>query len=85
MRNAKYVEDQNPLDSDCLCRACRQFSRAYVAHLVRSGEILGAMLLTCHNVTFYQDVMAELRTAIQRGDATAWAERFVARYKGSTP
>ncbi len=85
MRNAKYVEDQNPLDSDCLCRACRQFSRAYVAHLVRSGEILGAMLLTCHNVTFYQDVMAELRTAIQRGDATAWAERFFARYKGSTP
>ncbi len=80
MRNARHVEDSAPLDAQCGCVACRQFSRAYLSHLVRAGEILGAMLLTCHNITFYQDVMAELRRAIATGHARAWSEEFIARY-----
>lgn len=83
MRNAKYVEDLAPLDSECRCPACRQFSRAYLSHLVRSGEILASMLLTSHNITFYQDVMAGLRGAIEAGNASAWAEHFLTRYRGA--
>ena len=83
MRNARHMDDESPLDPACRCTACRGFGRAYISHLVRSGEILGAMLLTCHNITFYQDVMAELRAAIERGNALAWAEQFTVQYKGS--
>jgi queuine tRNA-ribosyltransferase len=85
MRNAKYVEDLAPLDSECRCPACRQFSRAYLSHLVRSGEILASMLLTSHNITFYQDVMAGLRGAIEAGKAAAWADQFLTRYRGAGP
>ena len=64
LRNARFAEDPYPLDPTCSCVACRQFSRAYLHHTVKSGEIIAAMLLTWHNLTFYQQIMYTLRTAI---------------------
>jgi queuine tRNA-ribosyltransferase len=64
IRNARHAEDSRPLDAACRCPACRGYSRAYLHHLVRAGEILGAMLLTWHNLHYYQDLMTEIRTAI---------------------
>lgn len=78
IRNAKHAEDQGPLDSRCHCPACRDYSRAYIHHLVKSQEILGAMLMTAHNLTYYQDLMVGLRSAIRRGRLSAFVEAFEA-------
>jgi queuine tRNA-ribosyltransferase len=67
LRNARHAEDPAPLDPECHCPACTGFSRAYLHHLVKSGEILAAMLLTQHNLTYYADLMAALRTAVSEG------------------
>ena len=80
LKNARFADDPAPLDAQCACPACRQFSRAYLHHTVKSGEIIAAMLLTWHNLTFYQDLMAGLRGAIARGDAAGFAAQFHARY-----
>jgi queuine tRNA-ribosyltransferase len=64
IRNAKYAEDTNPLDKKCECYSCKNHTRAYLHHLVRSGEILGAMLMSWHNVHYYQDLMRDIRQAI---------------------
>jgi queuine tRNA-ribosyltransferase len=64
LRNARHLDDPRPLDAECGCTACTQFSRAYLHHLSRAGEILGAMLLTEHNLRYYGDLMAGLRQAI---------------------
>jgi len=82
IRNAKFAEDQGPLDTECGCPACGQWTRAYLHHLVRSGEILGAMLMTEHNIWFYQAMMADLRAAIAAGELKPFAERFRSRYRG---
>ena len=81
LRNARFAEDLAPLDGDCGCPVCRSVSRAYLAHLVRSDEILGAMLMTEHNIWFYQQLMAGLRAAIGEGRVAPFAARFVARYR----
>ena len=65
IKNAKYRNDPRPLDSTCSCYACRHFSRAYLHHLHRVGEILGARLNTIHNLHYYQDMMADMRAAIE--------------------
>src|SRR5690606_36353476 len=79
LRNARHADDPRPLDPECRCPACRDFSRAYLHHLTRAGEILGVMVLTWHNLTFYQDLMRSLRKAITDGTvhnlAAALAER----------
>jgi queuine tRNA-ribosyltransferase len=67
LRNAKHTDDPAPLDADCRCPACAGFSRAYLHHLVKAGEILAAMLLTAHNLTYYADLMAAMREAIMAG------------------
>jgi queuine tRNA-ribosyltransferase len=67
IRNARHAEDDGPLDADCSCPACRRHSRAYLHHLFKAGEMLGPMLLTWHNIQYYQDLMAELRAAILQG------------------
>lgn len=72
LRNAKHAESPEPLDSLCRCPACRQYSRGYLHHVVKVGEIIAAMLLTWHNLTFYEDLMAELRSMIQEGRAESW-------------
>jgi queuine tRNA-ribosyltransferase len=73
LRNARHADNSAPLDPACSCPACRQFSRAYLHHVVKSGEIIAAMLLTWHNLVFYQDLMAELRDVIASGRAESWA------------
>lgn len=80
IRNAKFAEDQGPLDPACACPVCGNWSRAYLHHLVRSGEILGAMLMTEHNIWFYQALMADLRAAIGEARLTAFANDFRASY-----
>jgi queuine tRNA-ribosyltransferase len=81
IRNAKFAEDQGPLDAECGCPVCTGWSRAYLHHLVRAGEMLGAMLMTEHNLFFYQDLMAGLRAAIGEGRLEAHAAAFVERYR----
>ena len=80
IRNARFAEDEGPLDPDCPCPTCSTYSRAYVHHLVRSGEILGAMLMTEHNLWFYQRLMQGLRDAIGEGRFAAHAKSFLDRY-----
>lgn len=82
IRNAKFAEDQGALDPECGCPTCGGWSRAYLHHLVRSGEMLGAMLMTEHNLWFYQALMADLRAAIGEGRLTAFAAHFRERYLG---
>lgn len=67
LRNARHADDPRPLEEGCDCPACTRFSRAYLHHLVRCGEIQGAMLLTWHNLRYYQRLMARLRAAIAGG------------------
>ncbi|MDA1309674.1 MAG: tRNA guanosine(34) transglycosylase Tgt [Proteobacteria bacterium] len=86
LRNARHSADPRPLDEACGCPACDGFSRAYLQHLVKAGEMLGAMLLTWHNLHYYQELMAGLRAAI----AAANLEDFVADFtetqaKGDIP
>ncbi|GGO94714.1 tRNA guanosine(34) transglycosylase Tgt [Stakelama pacifica] len=80
IRNARFAEDTGPLDPECRCPACQGWSRAYIHHLVRAGEILGAMLMTEHNLFFYQALMADLRDAIAGGALKTFANDFRARY-----
>jgi len=80
LRNARHADDSAPLDADCRCPACRGFSRAYLHHAVKVGEIIASMLLTWHNLTFYQDLMAGLRAAIAQGTLAVFASAFRARY-----
>jgi len=80
IRNAKFGEDRGPLDPECGCPVCSTWERAYLHHLVRAGEILGAMLMTEHNIWFYQALMADLRAAIAQGTLNAFASGFRARY-----
>ena len=82
LRNARHAEAQEPLDRDCPCPVCATWTRAYLHHLVRSGEILGAMLMTEHNLWFYQGLMADLRAAIAERRLTTFASAFRARYAG---
>jgi queuine tRNA-ribosyltransferase len=76
IRNARHAEDPRPLDEHCRCPACRDYSRAYLHHLVRSDEILGSMLMTQHNLTYYQDLMTGMRAAIGEGRLQAFAVDF---------
>ena len=80
LRNARFAEDIDPIEPGCPCPACAQFERAYVHHLVRSGEILGAMLMTQHNLWFYQRMMQSLRDAIAAQRLKAFASEFLDRY-----
>ncbi len=85
VKNARHAEDTAPLDPQCGCPACRSYSRAYLHHTFKSGEIISAMLLTWHNLQFYQDLMAGLRAAIAQGRLARFADDFFARYVRSGP
>jgi queuine tRNA-ribosyltransferase len=82
LRNARHAEDGGPLDERCACPTCASYSRAYLHHLVRAGEILGAMLVTEHNLTFYQDLMQAMRDAIAGARFSAFATEFQHGYRG---
>ena len=81
IRNARFAEDRNSIEPGCPCPTCTQFERAYVHHLVRSGEILGAMLMTEHNLWFYQRLMQVMRDAIGEMRLGDFASGFFARYR----
>jgi queuine tRNA-ribosyltransferase len=76
IKNARHREDTGPLDPQCACYACRNFSRAYLHHLHRANEILGARLNTLHNLHYYLELMAGLREAIATGTLAGYRERF---------
>ena len=76
LRNARHAEDPAALDPECPCPACTGYSRAYLHHLSRAGEILGSMLLTAHNLRYYGDLMAAMRAAIEAGSFAAFAAAF---------
>jgi queuine tRNA-ribosyltransferase len=78
LKNARFADDPAPLDPDCGCPACRQFSRAYLHHVVKSGEIIAAMLLTWHNLAHYQNLMGGLRQAITESRLNAWTASYYA-------
>jgi len=80
IRNARHQGDPRPLDAACGCIACTRHSRAYLHHLFRCDEMLGPILLTAHNLTFYQDLMAGLRGAIAAGGLGDWSQSFLATY-----
>ncbi|MBT8389384.1 MAG: tRNA guanosine(34) transglycosylase Tgt [Altererythrobacter sp.] len=82
LRNAKHAEDTGPLDDKCACHVCNTYSRAYLHHLQKSGEILGAMLVTEHNLSFYQQLMQGMRDAIAEGRFGAFAIEFRRNYLG---
>ena len=76
IKNATHKADTRPLDPSCDCYTCRNFSRAYLHHLHRTGEILGSMLNTVHNLRYYQTLTSELREAIAAGTFAAYVQRF---------
>jgi queuine tRNA-ribosyltransferase len=81
LRNARHADDPAPLDPACSCPACRKFSRAYLHHVVKANEIIASMLITWHNLTCYQDLMAELRQAIVAGTLNETAARIAGNEK----
>ena len=83
MRNARYAKDFGPIDPECSCRVCRDFTRAYIRHLLRANEILGVRLTTWHNLHFLLNLMDEMREAIEQDRFAAFWREFRARYEGS--
>jgi queuine tRNA-ribosyltransferase len=81
IRNARYRDDVEPLDPACACYACRHFTRAYLHHLQKANEILGARLNTLHNLHYYQELMRELRSAIEKGVFLSRSRELLARRK----
>jgi queuine tRNA-ribosyltransferase len=83
LRNARHADDARPLDPECGCPACTKYSRAYLHHVVKSGEIIASMLLTWHNIAFYQDLMAGLRKAIGHSNLQSYARGIAELYARS--
>ena len=79
LKNARHADDPRPLDPDCACPACRGYSRAYLHHVFKAGEIIAAMLLTWHNLHYYQELMAGMRSAIAAGTLDDFVADFHAR------
>lgn len=78
VKNARHADDPRPLDASCACPACSRYSRAYLHHLFKADEVLGLMLLTRHNITYYQDLTRGIRDAIEVGGFTKFQEEFEA-------
>ena len=80
IKNARYIEDQRPIDPRCTCAVCKRYARAYLRHLFTAGEITAAILATHHNVHFYIDIMGQIREAITFGQLANFAVELRARY-----
>jgi queuine tRNA-ribosyltransferase len=76
LRNARHAEDTRPLDEACTCPACRGYSRAYLHHVVRANEMIAGMLLTWHNLHYFQEIMQGMRDAITQARFEAWEAGF---------
>jgi queuine tRNA-ribosyltransferase len=81
IKNARYIDDQRPIDPRCQCAVCRRYTRAYLRHLFAAGEITAAILATHHNVRFYLDIMSQVREAIPLGQLANFATELRARYQ----
>jgi queuine tRNA-ribosyltransferase len=80
IKNARYAQDQRPIDPKCSCSVCRRYSRAYLRHLFAAGELTAAILATHHNVHFYLDIMRQIREAIEFGNLANFSSEMHARY-----
>jgi len=80
IKNARFAEDQNPIDGNCSCSVCRRYTRAYLRHLFAANEFTGAILATHHNVHFYLDIMRRIREAIEFGTLAKFSSEMRARY-----
>jgi queuine tRNA-ribosyltransferase len=81
LKNAAFARDKNPIEENCTCAACREFSRGYIRHLVKAEEILGLRLITLHNLHFYLNLMRLACTEIESGTFDQFRKAFVAEYK----
>src|SRR4029077_12003463 len=81
LKNAKFTFDKGPIEQDCACPACREFTRGYIRHLIKVEEILGLRLITLHNLHFYLNLMNQARTEIENGTFDEFRKAFVAEYK----
>ncbi|PYK10622.1 MAG: tRNA guanosine(34) transglycosylase Tgt [Verrucomicrobia bacterium] len=81
LKNAEFALDKNPIEENCTCQACREFSRGYIRHLIKAEEILGLRLITLHNLHFYLNLMSRARTEIESGTFGQFRKAFVAEYK----
>ena len=77
IRNSRFGDDTGPIDPECSCSTCKQFSRAYVRHLQRCNEILGSRLATVHNLHYYQSLMARMRAVIAQGRFSSFAQDWL--------
>ena len=81
LKNAEFARDKRPIEKNCVCHVCSEFSRGYVRHLIKAEEILGLRLITLHNLHFYLNLMNRARTEIERGTFDRFRKAFVAEYK----
>jgi queuine tRNA-ribosyltransferase len=81
LKNAEFALDIRPIEENCACETCRQFSRGYIRHLIKAEEILGLRLITLHNLHFYLNLMSKARTEIENGTFHQFCKAFVAEYK----
>jgi queuine tRNA-ribosyltransferase len=81
LKNAKFTFDKGPIEQDCACPACREFTRGYIRHLIKAEEILGLRLITLHNLQFYLDLMKRARAKIEAGTFDEFRKNFVSNYK----
>jgi queuine tRNA-ribosyltransferase len=84
LRNACHAKAKEPIEQGCTCPACRSFSRAYIRHLLKAGEILGLRLMTLHNLHFYLHLMTQIRNAIEQGQFAAFRSHFLTHYRTRT-
>ncbi|MCR5410607.1 MAG: tRNA guanosine(34) transglycosylase Tgt [Lachnospiraceae bacterium] len=82
IKNAEYAEDLRPIEEGCKCPACRSYSRAYIRHLIKAGEMLGLRLCVLHNLWFYNHLMEEIRIVIDEDRFESYKSDFIARYEG---
>jgi queuine tRNA-ribosyltransferase len=85
LKNAEFTKDKDPIDQNCVCTACREFSRGYIRHLVKSEEILGLRLITLHNLHFYLDLMRQARAKIDNKAFDEFRSEFVSNYETHEP
>jgi len=81
LKNAQFALDKGPIEQDCACPACREFTRGYIRHLIKAEEILGLRLITLHNLQFYLDLMKQARSEIEAGTFNGFRKHFVSNYK----
>ena len=81
LKNAEFALDKRPIEENCACPACREFTRGYIRHLIKAEEILGLRLITLHNLHFYLNLMNQARTEIESGTFDQFRKAFVAEYK----